>query len=112
MLMRESVKARDHKKNIGSNGSKSIAALFHDPRYWAINGQLEIRNIRILRHRTSVRLEPVMWSALDEIASRENCSIDDICASVQQRKNPQGSFTAALRSFIVAYYRYCQLQQK
>lgn len=63
------------------------------------------RNITIVGRRTSVRLEPEMWSALREIARREDCKIHDICSLIHLRKNPDTSLTAAIRVFLMLYYR-------
>lgn len=63
------------------------------------------RNITVLGRRTSVRLEPEMWNALREIAKREQCRIHDICSLIQMRKNPNTSLTAAVRVFLMLYYR-------
>jgi len=63
------------------------------------------RNITVLGKRTSVRLEPEMWNALREIARREKCKIHDICSLIQMRKNPNTSLTAAIRVFLMLYYR-------
>lgn len=66
---------------------------------------LRSRNIRVLGRRTSVRLEPQMWDALADIARREYCRIHDLCSLVQMRKNPNTSLTAAIRVFVMLYYR-------
>lgn len=63
------------------------------------------RNVRIHNRRTSVRLEPAMWSALNDIARSENCSIHDLCGAVHDMKEEGVSFTAALRVFLMEYYR-------
>ena len=63
------------------------------------------RNITVLKRRTSIRLEPEMWAALNDIADRELCSVHDICALVYVRKKPTTSLTAAIRVFIMLYYR-------
>lgn len=63
------------------------------------------RNITVLGRRTSVRLEPDMWSALREIARREDCKIHDICSLIHLRKNQDTSLTAAIRVFLMLYYR-------
>lgn len=63
------------------------------------------RNITVLGRRTSVRLEPEMWSSLREISKRESCKIHDICSLIQLRKNPRTSLTAAIRVFLMLYYR-------
>lgn len=68
-------------------------------------GALQSRNVRIHDRRTSVRLEPEMWTALNEIAESEKCSIHDLCGAVHDLKEPGTSFTAALRVFLMEYYR-------
>ncbi|MGB0719504.1 MAG: ribbon-helix-helix domain-containing protein [Bdellovibrionales bacterium] len=63
------------------------------------------RNITVGGKRTSIRLEPEMWSALKEISKREGCSIHDICTLVSLRKNAKTSLTAAIRVFLMLYFR-------
>ncbi len=46
-----------------------------------------------------------MWLALKEISIRESCSIHDICTLVSARKNPRSSLTAAIRVFLMLYFR-------
>lgn len=70
-----------------------------------ISGALQSKNVRIHNRRTSVRLEPEMWKALNEIAAIERCSIHDLCSRVYDAKEPGASFTAALRVFMMKYYR-------
>ncbi len=61
-------------------------------------------NIVIGGRRTSVRLEPQMWDALNEIARRERCSIHDVCTEVEANRQ-QTTFSASLRVYILAYFR-------
>ncbi len=63
------------------------------------------RNIMVNGRRTSVRLEPEMWAALLDIARRENQTIHDLAALVEERKKPETSLTAAIRVFCLVYYR-------
>ncbi len=63
------------------------------------------RNITIFGRRTSIRLEPEMWSALNDIADREKCSVHDICSLVYVRKSSLTSLTAAIRVFLMLYYK-------
>lgn len=84
-----------------TNGNPPIQA--HAP------GALQSKNIRIHKHRTSIRLEPAMWNALNEIAGLEGCSIHDLCGAVHDLKDQETSFTAALRVFMMEYYRSAAL---
>ena len=62
------------------------------------------RNVTIGRRRTSLRLEPAMWDALEEICRREEMSPHELCAMIDERRR-SSSLTAAIRVFIVNYYR-------
>lgn len=68
-----------------------------------MNSSLVTRNVRIGDRRTSVRLEPELWHALEDIASQEACDINAICTRVAAQRRPVGGFTSALRVFIVSY---------
>lgn len=63
------------------------------------------RNITVLGKRTSVRLEPEMWRELKGISARERCSIHDLCSLISLRKGKKTSLTAAIRVFLMLYYR-------
>lgn len=69
------------------------------------NSSLVSRNVTVGERRTSVRLEPEMWNGLREICRREHRSLHEICTMVHGRKPPNSSMTAALRVFIMAYFR-------
>ena len=62
------------------------------------------RNVTIGRRRTSLRLEPAMWDALEEICRREEMSQHELCAMIDERRRAS-SLTAAIRVFIVNYFR-------
>ena len=70
-----------------------------------LGSTLVSRNITVCGHRTSVRLEPEMWRALKEISARENCSIHELCSLISFRKNKRTSLTAAIRVFLMLYFR-------
>ncbi|MDH5723466.1 MAG: ribbon-helix-helix domain-containing protein [Alphaproteobacteria bacterium] len=69
------------------------------------------RNITVLRRRTSIRLEPEMWSALRDISKRECCSIHDICTVVYMRKDKNTSLTAAIRVFLLLYFKAASTEE-
>ena len=71
----------------------------------ASRSTLVSRNITVMNRRTSVRLEPEMWVSLKEISQFENCSIHDICTLVCLCKKPNTSLTAAIRVFLMLYFR-------
>tara|TARA_R110001592_G_scaffold172923_2_gene411495 strand:+ start:2135 stop:2425 length:291 start_codon:yes stop_codon:yes gene_type:complete len=61
-----------------------------------------IRNIRVGNRRTSIRLEPALWSALEEIARAEGVDVDTICTQLEPYRHNRGR-TSFLRAFIVSY---------
>ena len=63
---------------------------------------LTSRNIRIGKHRTSVRLEPIFWDILGHVTKRENLSAHEICTQIAARA-PSLPLTSAIRIFLVAY---------
>lgn len=69
------------------------------------NSGLVSRNILIDGRRTSVRLEPEMWVALRDIAAREGSSIHELCSLVALCKRGSSTLTAAIRVFLMLYYR-------
>jgi predicted DNA-binding ribbon-helix-helix protein len=62
------------------------------------------RNITLQDRRTSMRLEPAMWDALDEICRREGRTIHELCTMVDRQRR-ESKLTAAIRVFVMAYYR-------
>lgn len=62
------------------------------------------RNVTVAGHRTSIRMEPSMWEALNELSDRENKTVHEICTLVSRYRSDL-SLTAAIRVFIVSYFR-------
>lgn len=69
------------------------------------------RNITIRQKRTSIRLEGQMWIALKEIAEREKCTIHDICGVIAMQKSSNITLTAAIRIFIMLYYKVAATEE-
>lgn len=78
---------------------------------------LKGQNVNVGGRRTSMRLEPSMWDALEEIARREQLSVNDLCSRIEDRRceqcrrrgvDPEQSevtLTSAVRVFIASYFR-------
>lgn len=79
---------------------------------------LQGRNVLLHgRQRTSMRLEPSMWGALEEITRREGLTINDLCSRIDSRLQEQArlrgvepsesevTLTSGVRVFIFAYFR-------
>lgn len=65
-------------------------------------GPLLKRNVKIDKHRTSIRLEPALWHALETIAILQQRSVNDICTEIGSYARGN-SFTSAIRVYIVDY---------
>ncbi|HKS89859.1 MAG TPA: ribbon-helix-helix domain-containing protein [Stellaceae bacterium] len=65
---------------------------------------LVMRNVVVAGLRTSVRLEPLMWDALREIAAREGMSVHALVTRISRQALASG-LTSAIRVYIVEYYR-------
>ncbi len=72
---------------------------------------LASRNITVNKRRTSIRLEAQMWIALKDIAEREKCSIHDICGVIAQRKSKTITLTAAIRVFLMLYFKAASTEE-
>ncbi|MFN0042201.1 MAG: ribbon-helix-helix domain-containing protein [Alphaproteobacteria bacterium] len=62
------------------------------------------RNITVSGRRTSMRLEPAMWDALEDICRRERCRLAELCSAVDSHRGAS-SLTAGVRVFILDYFR-------
>jgi predicted DNA-binding ribbon-helix-helix protein len=65
---------------------------------------LPIRNVVVAGHRTSVRLEGVMWDALRDIARWRDIGLNDLVTEIDGQRERLG-LTAAIRVYIVDFYR-------
>jgi predicted DNA-binding ribbon-helix-helix protein len=62
------------------------------------------RSVYVKGRRTSLRLEPVMWDALADIAEERGRSIYELITEIA-RSNELPNLSAAVRVFIVQFYR-------
>lgn len=67
-------------------------------------GRLISRNVTVDGHRTSLRLEPETWAALDEICQLEETNVHALCSLIERHRRGT-SRTSAVRVFIVSYFR-------
>src|SRR5262245_50716760 len=72
------------------------------------SSSLVIHNVVVGGHRTSVRLEPVMWDALHDIARQQQMGMHQLVTTID-RERTTSSLTAAIRVYIVDFYRAASL---
>lgn len=68
------------------------------------DSRLVNRNVTVARGRTSMRLEPELWSALEEMCARERISMTEAIQRIDACGLP-GSRTSAVRVKLVRYFR-------
>ncbi|HWA43009.1 MAG TPA: ribbon-helix-helix domain-containing protein [Hypericibacter adhaerens] len=64
----------------------------------------QVRNIKLAGRRTSLRLEPEFWDALDEIVTREHSTLNALCERIKGRRSA-ANLTAAVRLYVLRYFR-------
>lgn len=64
--------------------------------------RLVSRNVIGSQGRTSMRLEPELWDALDEMCRRENLTLREVVRRVGPK--PTGGRTSAVRVQVLLYY--------
>jgi predicted DNA-binding ribbon-helix-helix protein len=62
------------------------------------------RNVMSEARRTSMRLEPELWEALEEMCRREHTAVRDMVRHIGARATPGGR-TSAVRVELVNYFR-------
>jgi predicted DNA-binding ribbon-helix-helix protein len=71
---------------------------------------LSLRNLVVDGRRTSVRLEPLLWDALRDIAHRREMTIHELATEIAKRRTLR-SLTAAIRVYIVEFYQTAAKQE-
>ena len=69
-----------------------------------MSSQLINRNVTAHRGRTSMRLEPELWDALDEICAREGLTLGEVVRRIEARGH-SGGRTSAVRVHVLDYFR-------
>jgi len=64
-------------------------------------GGLICRNVRLDGRRTSVKLEPEFWQALERLSAQTGCGLDELCRTAR-RRHPVGGLASAIRVFVLA----------
>ena len=67
-------------------------------------GPLQSRKISVGGHLTSMRLEPVMWEALEAVAKAECIFVSELVTRIANHDDRSNSLTSAVRSAMVAYF--------
>ena len=73
---------------------------------WTLHGDQtpHCRNVTVGGRRTSVRMEPIIWHSLNEIASANGMSVNSLCNRIDSVRGAVG-LTAAIRLFVLSYYK-------
>jgi predicted DNA-binding ribbon-helix-helix protein len=63
------------------------------------------RSVTIAGHETSIALEPIFWSALEEAASQERLPLNALIAGIDAQRlehSPQPNLASAIRQWLLA----------
>lgn len=63
------------------------------------------RAVYIGNRRTTVRLAPVMWEALEDIARHQSLTMTELLGHIEKSSDPGEGLADAIRIFIVKFYR-------
>jgi predicted DNA-binding ribbon-helix-helix protein len=63
-------------------------------------------NIQIGDRRTSVRLSPIVADAVEKIAARERCELDELYTYIDRKKEKGISRSTAIREFALRYFMH------
>ena len=63
------------------------------------------RNVFLGDYRTTVRLEPVLWEALGDIARHRGITRQDLMREIDNDREHGVGLTSAIRVYIVKFYR-------
>ena len=61
-------------------------------------------NIQIGKLRTTVRLSPIILTAVGKIAERERCELDELYSHIDRKKEKGISRATAIREFAIRYF--------
>ena len=67
-----------------------------------MNGNLITKSVTINGRRTSLRLEPAIWDAVEDIREKEGLTIHELIALIDNIRD-EISRTSAVRTFVVTY---------
>jgi predicted DNA-binding ribbon-helix-helix protein len=72
----------------------------------AEDGKKKLRNFNIYvgDKRTSVRLSPTIANAIEKIAARERCDLDELYTHINRTKERGVSRSTAIRDFALRYF--------
>jgi len=61
------------------------------------------RNVTVAGRRTSMRLEPAMWEALQQLCRREGKTLNELVTEIDRQRS-ESSLTAAIRVYLLRYF--------
>lgn len=70
------------------------------------NPLLKPRNLMTQSGRTSVRLEPKLWEAYEEVCTAAGMTRFELSMLIDRQRPDGFGFTSSIRVFLLAYYRH------
>jgi predicted DNA-binding ribbon-helix-helix protein len=69
----------------------------------SVRSSLVRHNVYVAGHRTSIRIEPVIWRALHDIARQQKVTLHDLVSDIDRTRPGSGGLSSAIRAYVVAY---------
>jgi predicted DNA-binding ribbon-helix-helix protein len=68
----------------------------------SVRSSLVRHNVYVAGHRTSIRIEPVIWRALHDIARLQKVTLHDLVSDIDRTRTVPGGLSSAIRAYVVA----------
>ena len=81
---------------------ESVVSLRPDRVQRSDRSSLEMHNVYVAGNRTTVRLEPIIWDALQRIARQQEASLHDLISEIDRRRTTK-NLSSVIRAYVVAY---------
>ena len=75
-----------------------------------VSTRLINRNVSLSEGRTSMRLEPEFWQALQEMSTRERRSVSALIQALEPHRD-EGGRTSAVRVLVLDYFRQATTEE-
>jgi predicted DNA-binding ribbon-helix-helix protein len=69
----------------------------------SVRSSLVRHNVYVAGHRTSIRIEPVIWRALHDIARQQKVTLHDLVSDIDRTRPGSGGLSSAIRAYVVSY---------
>ena len=88
--------------NPGARSTRSAFPRRPPSEHEGFRSSLIMHNLIIDSHRTTVRLEPVIWDALQDIARQQRGTVNNLVSAINRGRTASG-LSSAIRAYVVLH---------